>query len=79
MDLIHDTRHLCTRLRTNGLKKQLYVIFQRANKWKNYRTFHLKDNNGKLWVELIIVASWDAVATVNVLTANNNHLNLVET
>ena len=30
-------------------------------------------------VELIIVASWDAVATVNVLTANNNHLNLVET
>ena len=28
-------------------------------------------NNGKLWVELIIVASWDAVATVNVLTANN--------
>ena len=34
------------------------------------------DNNGKLLVEVIIV-TLDAVATVNVLKANNNDVNLV--
>ena len=29
-------------------------------------TFHLKDDNGKLWVEMIIVIFLDAVATVDV-------------
>ena len=33
----------------------------------------------KLWVEVIIVTSLDAVATVDILTANNNDVNLVET
>ena len=31
-----------------------------------YITFHLRDDNGKLWVEVIIVTSLDAVATVDV-------------
>ena len=43
------------------------------------RTFHNKDDNGKLWVEVNIVTSVDAIATVDVLTANNNDVNLVET
>ena len=38
-----------------------------------------KNDNGKLWVEVIIVTSLDAVATVDVLAANNNDVNLVET
>ena len=37
-----------------------------------------KDDNGKLWVELIIVFL-DAVAAVDVLTAGNNDVKLVET
>ena len=41
--------------------------------------FHNKNDNGKLWVEVTIVTSLDAVATVDVLTANNNDVNLVET
>ena len=41
--------------------------------------FHNKNDNGKLWVEVIIVTSLDAVVTVDVLTANNNDVNLVET
>ena len=28
--------------------------------------FHVKDDNGKFWVEMIIVTSLDAVATVDV-------------
>ena len=38
-----------------------------------------KVDNGKLWVEVIIVISLDAVATVDVLTANNIDVNLLET
>ena len=41
--------------------------------------FHNKNDNSKLWVEVIIFTSLDAVATVDVLTANNNDVNLVET
>ena len=43
------------------------------------KTFHIKDDNDKLWVEVILVTSLDAVATVYALTANNNDVNLVET
>ena len=43
------------------------------------RTFHLKDDNGKLWVEVIIVTFLEEVATVDVLTANNNDVSLVKT
>ena len=38
-----------------------------------------KVDNGKLWVEVIIVISLDVVATVDVLTANNIDVNLLET
>ena len=34
--------------------------------------FHVKDDNGKLWVEMIIVTSLDAVATVDV--AGTEHM-----
>ena len=33
---------------------------------RKFITFHLKDDNGKLWVEMIIVIFLDAVATVDV-------------
>ena len=36
------------------------------------RPFHLKDDNVKIWVEVIIVTLQYAVATVNVLMANIN-------
>ena len=39
---------------------------------RKWRTFYLKDDNGKLWVETIIVTFLDVVATVDVLTASYN-------
>ena len=50
-------------------------VCSRQQKIKN---FPYKVDNGKLWVEVIIVTSLDAVATVDVLIANNNVVNLVE-
>ena len=47
--------------------------------YSSQRTLHNKDDNGKLWVDVIIVTSLDAVATADVLTANNNDVSLVET
>ena len=41
--------------------------------------FYLKDDNGKLWVEVIVVTFFNAVAIVDVLTASNNDSNFVET
>ena len=38
-----------------------------------------KDNNGKLWVDAIVVIFFIAVGTVDVLTASNNDVKLVET
>ena len=49
-------------------------VYSRQQKIKN---FSLKDDSGKLWVEVIIVTLLDAEATVNVLIANNNQ-NLLE-
>ena len=43
------------------------------------RPFHLKDDNVKIWVEVIIVTLQYAVATVNVLMANSNNVNLANT
>ena len=43
------------------------------------RTFYLKDNNGKSWVDVIVVIFFIAVGTVDVLTASNNYVKLVET
>ena len=42
-------------------------------------TSYLKDDNGKLWNEEIIVTLLDAVATVDILRASNNEVKLVET
>ena len=36
------------------------------------RPLHLKDDNVKIWVEVIIVTLLYAVATADVLTANSN-------
>ena len=36
------------------------------------KIFHLKDDNGKIWVEVIIVTFLYAVATLDVLMANSN-------
>ena len=35
------------------------------------------DDNGKLWVEVIIVSSLDSDDTVDVLTANDNDVNIL--
>ena len=53
-------------------KKQQPRLFILDNKkWKN---FCLKEDNGKLWVELIIVTFLVAVVTVDVLTTSSNDL-----
>ena len=73
--LIHHTRHywwgksnVTWVLRGETCKKifqcnksQLSLFILDNRKW---RTFHLKDDNGKLWVELIVVTFLDAVATI---------------
>ena len=44
----------------------------RSRDRRKFIIFHLKDDNGKLWVEMIIVTSLDAVATVYV--AGTEHM-----
>ena len=39
---------------------------------RKWRPFHLKDDNVKIWVEVIIVTFLYAVATLDVLMANSN-------
>ena len=58
-------------------KKLQFSLFILGNRkcW----TFHLKDGNGKLWVEVIIVTFLDVLATVDVLTARNNDVKPAET
>ena len=46
---------------------------------RKWTTFYIKDDNGKLWVEVIIFTFLDAVATVDVLTARKGDVNFVET
>ena len=45
-------------------------------KWTN---FSIKDDNSKLWEEVIIFTFLDAAATVDVLTASINDVNFFET
>ena len=40
---------------------------------------NIKDDNGKLCVEVIIVAFFNGVATKDVIVASNNDVNFVET
>ena len=51
-------------------------VYSRRQKMKDFLS---QRNNRKLWVEMIIVAALDAIATVNVLTASNNDVKPVET
>jgi len=46
---------------------------------RKIRTVYLKDNNGKLWIDVIVVIFFNAVRTVDVLTASNNDVKIVET
>ena len=46
---------------------------------ENEQLFYIKDDNDKLWVEVIIVTFFNAVPTVDDLTASNNDVNFVET
>ena len=46
---------------------------------ENEQLVIIKDDNGKLWVELIIVTFFNAVVTVDVRTASSNDVNFVET
>ena len=62
----------CKRLLT--IKSKLRIIIDN----RKSTTFHLKDDNGKLWVQ-VLVTFLDAGATVCVLTTNNKDDNLVET
>ena len=91
IDLIHDPPSLHTlkdwwensnvtwflRGQTNDksckCKKSPSSLFTLDN--RKWRTFHNKDDNGKLWVAVIIVTTLDAVVTVDVLPANNNDVN----
>ena len=97
IDLIHDTRHLCTRSRTDGIKamsrgfsgskqekkklptEEIAVdfVYSRQQEMKSF--FHFKDDNVKLWVKVFIVTFLYAVATVDVLMANSNDVNLAKT
>ena len=60
-------------------KKSRLSLFILDNRKK--QTFYLKDDNGKLWVEVIIATFLGAVhvTTVDVLTASNNDVKLGET
>ena len=58
-------------------KKSRLCLFILDNRKR--RTFYLKDNNGKLWVDAIVVIFFIAVGTVDILTAGNNDVKLVKT
>ena len=80
------------RLRTDGIKA-LSCGFSGGKKVINFSnkrnrgrvcllltTFYIKDDNDNfIWVEVTFVTFFDAVATIDVLTASNNDVNFVET
>ena len=55
-------------------KKSQLSLFILDNRKR--RPFHLKDDNVKIWVVVIIVTFLCAVATLDVLMANCNDVNL---
>ena len=57
-------------------KSRLSLFILDNGKW---RPFHLRDDNVKTWVEVIIVTFLYAVATVDVLMADSNDVNLAKT
>ena len=46
---------------------------------ENGQLFYIKDDNDNFWVEVIIVTFFNAVPTLDDLTASNNDVNFVET
>ena len=54
-------------------KSRSSFVYSRQQKIKN---FSYKHDNGKLWVEVIIVTSLDSDDTVDVLTVNDNDVNI---
>ena len=68
--------------KTSLYKKSCSSLFILDNRKK--QNFYLKDDihNGKLWVEVLIIVTFLGavhVATVDVLTANNNDVKIGET
>ena len=57
-------------------KSRLSLFILDNRKW---RPFHLKNDNVEIWVEVIIVTFFYAVATVDVLMSNSNDVNLAKT
>ena len=60
-------------LQYKKLQSSLFILDNRK-----CTTFYIKDDNGKLWVKVIIVTFFNAEATVDFLTASNNDVNFVE-
>ena len=58
-------------------KKSQSTLFILGN--RKWITFYIKDDNGKLWVEVIIVIFFYGVAAEDVIVTNNNDFNFVET
>ena len=56
------------------LRVDLFIVDNR--KWT---TCYLKNDRGKLWMKWLFFPFLDAVATIDVPTASNNDVNLVET
>ena len=56
-------------------KSQTSLFILDNRKWTTY----IKDDNRKLWLEVTIIAFFNAVAPVDVRTASNNDVNFVET
>ena len=55
-------------------RSSLFILDNR--KWTN---FSIKDDNGKLWEEVIIFTFLDTAATIDVLTASINDVDFFET
>jgi len=93
--IIHDARHLRTRLRTDGIKAMSRVslggkqVINFSNTRNRSRVFlwQQKMNNFFLFKTIMANYGWkwslllffNAVVTVDVLTASNNDVNFVET
>lgn len=58
--------------------QEIAVQFVYSKQQKMKKTFYLKNDKGKLLVEVIIFTFLDRVATVDVLTASNTDVKLSE-
>ena len=58
-------------------KKSQSTLFILGN--RKWITFYIKDDNGKLWVEVIIVIFFYGIVTEDVIVVSNNDVNFIET